>query len=64
MSEAMSKARKIAEQSFERTQSQFLERTRAVRERDAEISEHVEKTRRLRIARLERAQSGKQPSSL
>lgn len=60
MAETMSKARKIAEMAFEKTQSQFLDRTRAVREWDAEISAHVEKTSRLRIARLEREQAGKQ----
>lgn len=64
MSETMSKARKIAEMAFEKTQSQFMDRTRAVREWDAEISAHVEKTRRLRMARLEREQAGKQVSCL
>ena len=59
MSGTMSKARQIAEMAFEKTQSQFLNRTRALQERDTEVSERAEKTRRLRTARLEREQAGK-----
>jgi hypothetical protein len=59
MSGTMSKARQIAEMAFAKTQSQFLDRTRAFLEQDAEISDRAEKTRRLRTARLEREQSGK-----
>ncbi|WP_197716164.1 hypothetical protein [Cereibacter sphaeroides] len=36
----------------------------ALREQDAELSERANKTRRLRIARLEREQAGKATSSL
>lgn len=59
MSGTMSKARQIAEMAFDKTQSQFLDRTRALQEQDAEISDRAEKTRRLRTARLEREQSVK-----
>lgn len=62
MSASISHARKTAEMAFEKTQSQFLDRTRAMRERDTQMSEHAEKTRRLRVARLEREQSGKKLS--
>lgn len=55
----MSKARQIAETAFDKTQSQFLDRTRAFQEQDAETSDRAEKTRRLRMARLERERSGK-----
>lgn len=58
MSGTMSKARQIAEMAFDKTQSQFLDRTRAFQEQDAEISDRAEKTRRLRTARLEREKSG------
>ncbi|ULB12293.1 hypothetical protein ORIO_21110 (plasmid) [Cereibacter azotoformans] len=64
MSGAMSRARQIAETAFNKTQSQFLDRTRALREQDAELSERANITRRLRIARLEREQAGKATSSL
>ncbi|WP_253944277.1 hypothetical protein [Pseudogemmobacter hezensis] len=50
--------------AFDKTQSQFLDRTRALEERDTEISERAEKTRRLRTARLEREQAGKLVASL
>jgi hypothetical protein len=60
----MSRARQIAETAFDKTQSQFLDRTRALREHDAELSERADKTRRLRMARLEREQAGKEISSL
>ncbi|MCL4069450.1 hypothetical protein M3484_23105 [Pseudomonas sp. GX19020] len=59
MSGTLSRARQIAEMAFDKTQSQFLDRTRALEERDTEISERAEKTRRLRTARLEREQAGK-----
>ena len=59
MSVKISKARKTAEMAFEKTQSQFLDRTRAMRERDTELSDYAEKTRRLRVARLEREEAGK-----
>lgn len=59
MSGTMSKARQAAEIAFDKTQSQFLDRTRAFQEQDAEVADRVEKTRRLRTARLEREQSGK-----
>lgn len=62
MSASISHARKTAETAFEKTQSQFLDRTRAMRERDTEISDHAEKTRRLRVARLAREKAGKQLS--
>lgn len=58
MSGTMSRARQIAEVAFDKTQSQFLGGTRALQERDSEISERAEKTLRLRTARLEREQSG------
>lgn len=64
MSAPLSKARKNAELAFERTQTQFLDRTRAMRERDTELSEQEEKTRRLRVARLEREQAGKKTTGL
>ncbi|ULB12594.1 hypothetical protein ORIO_22785 (plasmid) [Cereibacter azotoformans] len=64
MSGTMSRARQIAETAFSKTQSQFLDRTRALREQDAELSERANITRRLRIARLEREQAGKAISSL
>ncbi|NPD14933.1 hypothetical protein HOY34_06885 [Xinfangfangia sp. D13-10-4-6] len=60
----LSRARQIAEMAFDKTQSQFLDRTRALEERDTEISERAEKTRRLRTARLEREQAGKLVASL
>ncbi|ADE86620.1 hypothetical protein U717_06655 [Rhodobacter capsulatus R121] len=59
MSGQMSKARQLAEIAFSKTQSQFLERTRALQEQDSEISERAAKTLRLRTARLEREQAGK-----
>lgn len=59
MSGQMSKARQLAEIAFSKTQSQFLERTRALQEQDTEISERAAKTLRLRTARLEREQAGK-----
>ena len=59
MSGRMSKARQIAEIAFNRTQSQFLERTRALQEQDSEISERAAKTLRLRTERLETEQTGK-----
>ena len=59
MSEPMSKARQIAEVAFGKTQTQFIERSRAYREQDAEIAERNEKTLRLRAARIERDQSEK-----
>lgn len=62
MSETMSKARQIAETAFDKTQSQFQERTRALRERDMDVSERAEKTNRLRTARLEREKS-KRPAA-
>ncbi|KQB12990.1 hypothetical protein H9N28_14160 [Rhodobacter capsulatus] len=58
MSGQMSKARQIAEIAFNKTQSQFLERRRAVQEQDTETSERAAKTLRLRTARLEREQAG------
>ena len=64
MSGTLSRARQIAETAFDKTQSQFLDRTRALQERDTEISERAEKTRRLRTARLEREQAGKLVASL
>ncbi|AXQ96286.1 hypothetical protein LV780_20895 (plasmid) [Cereibacter azotoformans] len=64
MSGTMSRARQIAETAFSKTQSHFLDRTRALREQDAELSERANITRRLRIARLEREQAGKAISSL
>lgn len=60
MSATISQARRIAETAFEKTQSQFLDRTRAMRERDTEKSDHAEKTRRLRVARLEREKGTRQ----
>ncbi|WP_444459803.1 hypothetical protein [Rhodobacter capsulatus] len=44
MSGQMSKARQLAEIAFSKTQSQFLERTRALQEQDSEISERAAKT--------------------
>lgn len=64
MSDKMSNARQIAEIAFKKTQSQFQDRTRALREWDTEISERAEKTNRLRTARLERELSGKAIASL
>ncbi|AZB57769.1 hypothetical protein EBL89_19950 [Cereibacter sphaeroides] len=64
MSGTISRARQIAEMAFEKTQSQFLDRTRALREHDAKLSERTDKTRRLRMARLEREQAVKEISSL
>lgn len=61
MSEAVSKARQLAEIAFDKTQSQFLARTRAFEEHDTVTAERVEKTQRLRAARLERDHSGIQP---
>ena len=61
MSEAVSKARQMAEIAFDKTQSQFLARTRAFEEHDTVTAERAEKTQRLRAARLEREQSGVQP---
>ncbi|SDF92006.1 hypothetical protein PUH89_15740 [Rhodobacter capsulatus] len=58
MSGQMSKARQNAEIAFNKTQSQFLERRRAVQEQDTETSERAAKTLRLRTARLEREQAG------
>lgn len=63
MSGKMSKARQIAEIAFDKTQSHFLDRTRAMQERDVEIAEREEKTRRLRTARLERERAGKQSAT-
>ncbi len=64
MSGTMSRARQIAEMAFEKTQPQLQDRTRALQEWDAEISERAEKTRRLRTARLEREQAGKSVAAL
>jgi len=64
MSGTMSRARQIAEMAFDKTQSQFLDRTRASQEREAEISDRAEKTRRLRTARLEREQAEKAVAAL
>jgi len=55
----MSKTRQLAEIAFNKTQSQFLKRTRALQEQDSEISERAAKTLRLRTERLEREQAGK-----
>lgn len=52
----MSRARQTAEAAFDKTQSQFLSRTRALDEQNTETAERAEKTRRLRAARLEREQ--------
>lgn len=48
-----------AEIAFNKTQSQFLDRTRAMQDWDNEAIERTEKTRRLRAARLEREAAGK-----
>lgn len=64
MSGTMSRARQIAELAFDKTQSQFLDRTRALQEWESEISDRAEKTRRLRTARLERERSGKAVAAL
>ena len=58
MSEAVSKAWKLAEIAFDKTQSQFLARARAFEEHDTVTAERDEKTQRLRAARLEREQAG------
>lgn len=55
----MSRARQIAEMAFNKTQSHFLDRTRALQDQDTEISERAAKTLRLKTARLEREQAGK-----
>lgn len=52
----MSRARQTAEAAFDKTQSQFLSRTRALDEQNTEAAERAEKTRRLRAARLESEQ--------
>ena len=59
MSDTKSREWQVADRAFNNTQSQFLDRTRAFKERDTEISEREEKTRRLKAARLEREQAGK-----
>lgn len=59
MSGTKSNAWQAAETAFNRTQLQPLDRTRAMQEWDAEASERVEKTRRLRAARLEREEAGR-----
>jgi len=53
-----------AEIAFNKTQSQFLDRTRAMQDWDNEAIERTEKTRRLRTARLEREAAGKLFSTL
>lgn len=55
----MSRARQTAEAAFDKTQSQFRSKTRALDEHDTEAAERAEKTRRLRAARLEREQFAK-----
>lgn len=59
MSGSMSRARQMAEIAFDKTQSRVPDRTRAMQERDVEIAEREEKTRRLRAARLERERGGR-----
>lgn len=59
MPDTMSRARQAAEAAFNKTQSQFLSRTRALDEQSTEAAERAEKTRRLRAARLESEQSAK-----
>lgn len=63
MSEPVSKARQLAEIAFDKTQSQFLARTRAFQEHDTATAERAEITQRLRTARLEREQSSIQFAS-
>lgn len=55
----MSRARQTAEAAFDKTQSQFQSKTRALDEQNTEAAERAEKTRRLRAARLEREQFAK-----
>ncbi len=57
MSDTMSKARQIAEVAFDKTQSQFQDRTRTVQERDADVTKRAEKNHRLKMARLENEKS-------
>lgn len=54
MSGNMSKALQLADEAFAKTQSQVLGRTRASQDHDDENADRAEKTKRLRLARLER----------
>lgn len=57
MTDAISKPRQQAEAAFAQVQTQFLARQRAFDDLDSITADRDEKTRRLRAARLEKAQS-------